>query len=259
MGRLTMRLAPDGLREVIIATATLGVSGGVCVWAAMAVSAWWWIPAAILAALWLFVLAFFRDPQRAIPAGQGLLVAPADGKVTEVSRLDSYEGIDGPVLKISIFLSIFNVHINRAACDGRVVRTTYKPGEFLDVRHPECGMRNEWNTIVFDAGGSIGGPVVIRQIAGLIARRIVCNVAEGDTVRRGERIGMIKFGSRTDLVVPAASGLESAVQVNDVVKAGSTIMLRPAACSTDSRLMSSTGEMPVTQRRSEVTSGEASS
>ncbi len=222
-----MRLAPDGWRELLIGTAMLAGGAGVCIWAALAVSAWWWIPAVILLALWLFVLAFFRDPTRAIPAESGVLVAPADGKVTEVSRLDSYEGIDGPVLKISIFLSIFNVHINRAACDGRVVRTTYKPGEFLDVRHPECGIRNEWNTIVFEAGGSIGGLIVIRQIAGLIARRIVCNIAEGATVRRGERIGMIKFGSRTDLVVPAASGLEPAVQVNDMVKAGTTIMMRP--------------------------------
>jgi phosphatidylserine decarboxylase len=226
-----MRLAPDGLREVLVGTATLGAGGGVCVWAAMAVSGWWWIPAAILLVLWLFVLAFFRDPDRVIPTEPGLLVAPADGKVTEVSRLDSYEGIDGPVLKISIFLSVFDVHINRAACDGRVVRTTYKPGEFLDVRHPECGLRNEWNTIVLDVGGSIGGLVVIRQIAGLIARRIVCNVSQGATVRRGERIGMIKFGSRTDLVVPAASGLMPAVQVNDVVRAGSSILLRPAEAS----------------------------
>jgi len=227
-----MRLAPDGLREVLVGTATLGASGGVCVWAAMTFSGWWWIPAVILLVLWLFVLAFFRDPDRVIPTEPGLLVAPADGKVTEVSRLDSYEGIEGPVLKISIFLSIFSVHINRAACDGRVVRTTYKPGEFLDVRHPECGIRNEWNTIVLDVGGSVGGPVVIRQIAGLIARRIVCNVAQGDTVRRGERIGMIKFGSRTDLVVPAASGLTPAVEVNDVVRAGSSILLRPAECGT---------------------------
>lgn len=227
-----MRLARDGLREMLIGTATLGVSGGVCVWVAMGVSAWWWIPAALLLASWLFVLAFFRDPERTVPDGPGLLVAPADGKVTEVSRLDSYEGIDGPVLKISIFLSVFNVHINRAACDGRVVRTRYKPGEFLDVRHPECGLRNEWNTIVLDVGRSIGGPIVIRQIAGLIARRIVCKVAQGDSVRRGERIGMIKFGSRTDLVVPADSGLTPAVQVNDVVKAGTTIVLRPAACGT---------------------------
>ncbi len=226
-----MRLAPDGVREILIGTATLGASGGVCVWAAISFSCWWWIPAIILLVLWVFVLAFFRDPEREIPGEPGVLVAPADGKVTEVSRLDSYEGIDGPALKISIFLSVFNVHINRAACDGRVVRTTYKPGEFLDVRHPECGIRNEWNTIVFDAGGSLGGPVVIRQIAGLIARRIVCNVAQGDTVRRGQRIGMIKFGSRTDLVVPAESGLTPAVQVNDVVKAGTTIMLRPTEAS----------------------------
>ena len=221
-----MPIARDGLRELFLCTAVLGGGGSVSLWAALAVSPWFWIAAVPLLVLWLFTIAFFRDPNRTTPAEPDLMVAPADGKVTEIARVDNYDGIDGPALKISIFLSLFDVHVNRAACGGRVVRTEHRPGEFLDARHPECGIRNEANTIVIDPDGRIRGPVVIRQIAGLVARRIVCNVGPGDTHRRGQRLGLIKFGSRTDLVVPADSGLEPAVRVNDHVKGGKTVLMR---------------------------------
>lgn len=219
-------LARDGLREMLICTALLGGGAGVAVWAALVVSAWSWMAAVPLLALWLFTVAFFRDPQRSIPDGPGLFVSPADGRVTEVSRLESHEYIDGPVLKVSIFLSIFNVHVNRTACEGRVVRTDYRPGEFLDARHPECGIRNESNTIVIEPGGGLPDPVIVRQVAGMVARRIVCKVNAGDTLRRGQRIGMIKFGSRTDLVVPGEEGLEAMVRVGDRVKGGSSVLMR---------------------------------
>lgn len=219
-------LAQDGLRELLICTAILGGGAGVAVWAALVASSWFWIAAVPLLGLWLFTVAFFRDPQRSIPDGPGLFVSPADGRVTEVSRLDSHEHIDGPALKISIFLSIFNVHVNRSACAGRVVRTDYRPGEFLDARHPECGIRNESNTIVIEPSGGLSGPVVVRQVAGMVARRIVCKVGAGDTLRRGQRIGLIKFGSRTDLVVPTEEGLEAMVRVGDRVKGGSSVLMR---------------------------------
>ena len=218
------------------------------VWASLDISGWFWFAAGPSAVLWLFCLAFFRDPKRVIPDEQGLLVSPADGKVTEVATVDGVEGIDGPAIKISIFLSVFNVHVNRTACSGRVVRTDYQPGEFLDARHPECGIRNERNTIVVEPDKGIRGPVIIRQIAGLIARRIVCNVTSGDVLQRGQRIGLIKFGSRTDLLVPADSGLEPTVQVNDHVKGGATILMRSAKIhptvgqSDDRRLVESTVE-----------------
>lgn len=221
----------DGYKEVALATLTLGLGGGLCLYAAIAHSAWWWIGAAPLLVVWGFVVSFFRDPPRSIPTAPGLMVAPADGKVTEVARLeDGWPGVDEPVLKISIFLSIFNVHVNRAPCDGRVLDTLYERGEFLDVRHPESGMRNERNSITI-APEADYGPIIVRQIAGLVARRIVCHIGEGDRVTRGERFGMIKFGSRTDLIVPASSGLEPAVALGDVVKGGKTILMRPGVRS----------------------------
>jgi len=223
-----MRLARDGFWEMLIATATLGLGGGVAVWAALTVTPWLWILAGPLLIVWLFVLAFFRDPHRAIPDEPGLMVSPADGRVTHVERIDHHEAIGGPAIRISIFLSIFNVHINRSPCAGRVVRTEYEAGEFLDARHPESASRNERNTIVLEPDDPLGGPVIVRQIAGLIARRIVCRLGSGDHVGRGERIGLIKFGSRTDLIVPAESKLEPAVRINDRVKGGATVLMRPA-------------------------------
>jgi phosphatidylserine decarboxylase len=223
-----MKLTRDGLREITIATFVLGGGGGIATWAALSFSAWLWCIAAPMLALWVFTLAFFRDPARTVPATSGVLVAPADGKIVEVAHIDSYEGIDGPATRISIFLSIFNVHINRAPCDGRVIRTDYRPGEFLDARNPDSGHRNEVNTIFLDVEADFPGTVVVRQIAGAIARRIVCNVEPGATVRRGQRLGMIKFGSRTELIVPADSGFIPAVKLNDHVKAGSTILMTAA-------------------------------
>ncbi|MCB9853705.1 MAG: phosphatidylserine decarboxylase [Phycisphaerales bacterium] len=216
----------DGFKEVAITTLTFGAGGITCAWAAVTISPWWWIGAVPLLATWGFVLSFFRDPPRSIPSDPGLMVSPADGKITEVARLDGWPGIDEPVLKVSIFLSVFNVHVNRAPCNGRVVATQYERGEFLDVRHPESGMRNERNSITIDPDADYG-PIIVRQIAGLIARRIVCHIDVGDRVTRGDRFGMIKFGSRTDLIVPASSGLEPAVKLGDVVKGGATILMRP--------------------------------
>jgi phosphatidylserine decarboxylase len=223
-----MPLTRDGLRELLISTATFGVAGGAAAYAAMTVSPWYWLPAAPLLIVWAFTLSFFRDPDRAVPTGAGLLVAPADGKVTEITRLDRYEGFDGPALRIGIFLSIFDVHINRSPCEGRVTKTTYQAGKFLDARHKDSGACNEANTIIIEPQTGMTGPIVVRQIAGLIARRIVCHVGPGSVVRRGQSLGMIKFGSRTELIVPADSGFEVVVKVNDHVRAGSTVMMLAA-------------------------------
>jgi phosphatidylserine decarboxylase len=222
-----MTVARDGLREILISTALGGVGGGAGVWAAIAVSSWYWLAAVPLLAAWLSVVVFFRDPSRQIPNGTGLLVSPADGRVTEITRLERHEGIEGPAIRIGIFLSIFDVHINRAPCAGRVLKTAYRPGEFLDARHPESGLRNEANTIVIEPDAGMAGPVVVRQIAGLIARRIVCRVGAGDRVERGQRVGLIKFGSRTELIVPADCGLEAVVRLNDHVKGGATVLMGP--------------------------------
>ena len=232
MGRPTevtvpaMPITRDGLRELLISTAIFGVGGGLAAYAGMIVSPWYWLLAAPLLIVWVFTLSFFRDPDRSVPTEAGLLVAPADGTVTEIARLDGYEGLEGPALRIGIFLSIFDVHINRSPCDGRVVRTQYQAGQFLDARHKDSGRRNEANTIIIEPQPGVDGPIVVRQVAGLIARRIVCHVGPGSTLRRGQQLGMIKFGSRTELIVPADHGFEVVVKVDDHVRAGSTIIMR---------------------------------
>lgn len=214
-----MTLARDGAREMAIMAIVCGVLATAL--------AWWWPLAALLPALLLVGgLAFFRVPRRSIPDGPNLLVSPADGKVTEITQLEHDPRIGGPATRIGIFLSVFDVHVNRAPCEARVIHTEYKPGEFLDARHAECGARNEATTITFDPAAPYPGPIVVRQIAGLIARRIVCRLTSGQVVRRGELFGLIKFGSRTELIVPAGRGYEPAVQIGQHVAGGSTILMR---------------------------------
>jgi len=220
-----MPIAREGLREIAILTVALGGGGASAAWAALTVSPWWWLLAIPMLGLWLFGIVFFRDPARTIPTEPGLIVAPADGKVTEVVELDACGGIDGPACKIGIFLSIFDVHINRSPCAGRVVSSQYQPGEFLDARHPESGIRNEANTLTIDAGAGIGN-VVVRQVADLVARRIICHLKPGDTVERGQRFGLIKFGSRTELIVARSAGFQPAVRIGDRVAGGISVLMR---------------------------------
>ncbi len=225
-----MTLARDGLREIAIAGATVGLGGVGAAWAALTVSPWWWVAAVPLLVVFAFVLAFFRDPDRTIPSESGLVVSGADGTVTEITRLDQYEGIDGPAVRIGVFLSLFDVHINRSPCAARVVQCDYQPGEFLDARHPECGQRNEAMTIRLEpTQPGARGPIIVRQIAGLVARRIICRVGPGDLLERGQRFGMIKFGSRTEVIMPDGPEVKVAVQLGDKVRGGSTILVRVGA------------------------------
>lgn len=248
-----MGVARAGLREILIATATAGAGGAVSAWAAVTVDPRYWALALPLILVWLAILAFFRDPHREMPEEEGVLVAPADGKVTEITRLAEYEGIGGPALRIGIFLSIFDVHINRAPCAGRVVKSDYRRGAFLDARDPESSVRNEANTLTIEPEAGLRGPIVVRQIAGWVARRVVCEVQPGDLLAGGQRIGLIKFGSRTELIVPADSGLEPAVRVGDHVAGGTTVLMRarraaesamppePATAATSSPVASGAG------------------
>lgn len=171
------------------------------------------------------VVYFFRDPHREPPGDPAAIVSPADGVIAEVTELDHYDFIDGPAVRIGIFLSIFNVHINRAPRAGRVVAMHYKPGEFLNALNPESAIRNEFMWIGFEEEGQPGMRYAVRQISGLLARRIVCALRPGQPVRRGEKFGMIKLGSRTELILPRdAVRVEAAV--GDVVRAGSTVLAR---------------------------------
>jgi phosphatidylserine decarboxylase len=184
------------------------------------------VPGLATAVVLGLVVCFFRDPPRRIPEGPGLVVSPADGKIAEVTRLEHDDYLGGPAVKIGIFLSIFNVHLNRAPVAARVIELRYTPGEFLSALRPECLERNEAMWIGLEEESPPHRRMVVRQIAGQYARRIVCALRPGEVVGRGEKIGMIKLGSRTELIVPDEPGLAIEVRVGDRVKAGSTILAR---------------------------------
>ena len=154
------------------------------------------------------------------------IVAPADGTVVEVTPLEHYDFLDGPAVRIGIFLSIFDVHINRAPRTARAVQVHYQPGEFLNAMGPASAERNEFMWIGFQEPDWPHRRLAVRQIAGLVARRIVCVLAPGQTITRGEKFGMIKFGSRTELIIPRRENTEMKVKVGDKVRAGLTIMAR---------------------------------
>jgi phosphatidylserine decarboxylase len=172
------------------------------------------------------LLFFFRDPPRRVPQEPGLVMSPADGTVAEITKLEHSEFIDGPAVRIGIFLSIFNVHLNRAPVASRVIALRYSPGEFLNALNPESALRNENMWIALEETEPPYRRSIVRQISGLIARRIVCDLRPGQELARGEKFGMIKLGSRTELILPDRDGLEIAICLGQRVRAGKTIMAR---------------------------------
>jgi phosphatidylserine decarboxylase len=170
-----------------------------------------------------FFLWFFRDPERSIPTTPGAIVSPADGKVTAVSTIQ----VEGePRISISIFLNVFNVHVNRAPAAGEITAVEYRHGKYLNAMNPASAELNEQNICTLRT--SEGAIIVFKQIAGLLARRIVFSRQVGDRVARGERIGLIKFGSRCDVILPATANIK--VQVGNVVEGGSsTLAILPSA------------------------------
>lgn len=195
---------------------------------ALTVLAAYWMPylAVIPAVLLGLVVYFFRDPPRVIPDAPGVVVSPADGKIAEITRLDHDEFIGGPAVRIGIFLSIFNVHLNRSPVAARVVALRYWPGEFLNALDPESALRNENMWIGLEEETPPYRRMIVRQIAGAIARRIVCALRPGDLLAPGEKVGMIKLGSRTELILADAEDLKIEIQLGDRVRAGRTIMAR---------------------------------
>src|SRR5580658_5975407 len=163
-----------------------------------------------------FFLWFFRDPNRVIPQGAGQVVSPGDGVVTEAEWIET---VSGSRLRLSIFLNVFDVHVNRAPVGGVVTVCEFRKGEFMNAMKAESVLNNEQTLITIDAGGY---EVSFKQIAGLLARRIVCKLRVGDRVERGQRIGLIKFGSRVDVLIPAAANLK--VKTGARVKGGSTVL-----------------------------------
>jgi phosphatidylserine decarboxylase len=175
-----------------------------------------WVLVAIPVLLAAFFLWFFRDPVRAIPEGPGLVVSPADGKITEVAPIHT---LDGDRIRLSIFLSVFDVHVNRSPIAGVVRRIQYKKGEYLNAMDPASAERNEQSVVTMEGEGCL---ITFKLIAGLLARRIVFLPKEGDTLRRGQRVGLIKFGSRCDLVLPGDAHIR--VERGQRVKGGVSIL-----------------------------------
>lgn len=185
-----------------------------------------WPIALVTGVIFGLVVWFFRDPHRKVPNESGLLVSPADGKVVEITKLE-YDGyIDGPAVRIGIFLSIFNVHINRIPSDSRVIALRYFPGRFLNAMNPQSAIENEAMWIGLEEEKSPHRRIVVRQIAGLFARRIVCDLRPGETVARGHKLGMIKLGSRTELIIPAGDDLEIVAQIGQTVRGGADVLAR---------------------------------
>lgn len=182
-----------------------------------------WPLALVAALLALFFLWFFRDPERAIPTGPGLIVSPADGHVTEAVRFESPQG---PRQRISIFLSVFDVHVNRTPIAGTITEVRYQKGKYLNAMNPASAVENEQNIVTVSGQGC---EITFKQIAGLLARRIVFTPRPGDRIDRGQRIGLMKFGSRVDVILPAEA--EILVRKGQSVKGGSSILAVMAAAN----------------------------
>lgn len=180
----------------------------------------WWIGLIVLG-LGAFTLYFFRDPVRRIPHDPGVIVSPADGRVVAIEDLDETEHYEGPCRRISIFLSIFNVHVNRSPYDAQTAQVLYKEGRYINAMSAESSKVNESNAIWLNSGE---GPMTVRQVSGAVARRIICLPRPGETLTRGQKIGMIKFGSRTELYLPP--GTEITVKLKDKVEGGASIVAR---------------------------------
>lgn len=168
----------------------------------------------------VFIVYFFRDPDRAVPSSPSAVVAPADGKIIGLETIDGGPFFSGQCCKLSIFMSVFNVHVNRIPLDGVIRGIEYHPGKFVAANLDKASSDNERNAVFIEA--TAGKSVTVVQIAGLVARRIICRLTEGDAVKKGERFGMICFGSRVDLYLPLE--FDAAVAVGDTVQSGTTIL-----------------------------------
>jgi phosphatidylserine decarboxylase len=220
-----IRMAPEGWPFVL---------GGLCLTVAAAALAFFGFSgssglqhlflavAFVFGILTLFTIYFFRNPKRQRRDGEGLVLAPADGRIVEIVKEEPGDLYLRPSTRISIFLSIFNVHIQRAPITGRVGLKLYKPGKYLAAWNPKASQDNEQSTLGLDAGPD--RQIMVRQIAGLIARRIVTDPEKGDLVPQGSRIGLIRFGSRVDLFMPR--DWEVTCRIGDKVKGGLSEMAR---------------------------------
>jgi phosphatidylserine decarboxylase len=224
-GRLGV--ARMGWAEILVVGGMLGTMTAAMLLVAMLTGVNWlgWL-AAPPAALAVFVVAFFRDPARCIPDTPATIVAPADGTVDDIEELDDCEFLDGPAVKIGIFLSVFNVHVNRAPETGRVVELRYLPGKFGNAMNLATARDNEQLWTMLELEDPPHRRLLVKQIAGAIARRIVCEATPGEVLSRGQKFAMIKFGSRTELYLPKEGQLCVEVKMHERVRGGATVLAR---------------------------------
>ncbi|MFN0052391.1 MAG: phosphatidylserine decarboxylase family protein [Planctomycetales bacterium] len=216
--------ARSGLTELWLISGMFFLLAGLAAWGAMSLSGWCWPLAVAGAFLGGCIVWFFRNPTRAIPTQAGVVVSPADGKVVQIDEVEYDEFIGGPAVLIGIFLSVFNVHINRTPVAARVLGIRYRKGKFLNALRPESARENEQLAVRIEARELPHRRMIVRQITGAIARRIVCWVKPGDELAAGEQLGMIKLGSRTELVLPREPGLQIVAQLGQHVQAGASIL-----------------------------------
>jgi phosphatidylserine decarboxylase len=224
--------ARAGLAELLVfSLLTFGPAVGLTIWLTQSdtsrstpIQVVGWLAVTTLVVIGLLIVWFFRDPPRRIPSAPGLVVAPADGKVVAIDEIEYDEFLGGPAVQIGIFLSIFNVHINRAPVAGRVIGLGYKPGKYLNALRPESARENEQLSVRMQEATAPYRRYIVRQITGAIARRIVCWLKPSDELRRGEQFGMIKLGSRTELVLPRERCLKVQTKIGARVKAGATVL-----------------------------------
>ena len=208
-----MKFAPEGYPFIIF----FAVLSGVLFWTGGAVAA------LVPLLLTLFMFYFFRDPERTVPEGNDVFVSPADGKIIVIQDVFEPEHLHGDMKQISIFMSPFNVHVNRVPCEGRVKAVRHVKGKFLAAYKDEASVQNEHIDMVFETRY---GDLLLRQVAGFVARRAVCRKSGGDLLKAGERYGLIKFSSRVDIYLPKLA--EITVRMGDMVKAGETVLARVA-------------------------------
>lgn len=227
-------LTPYGTREWMIITMLAVVIGTIC-WLLLG---WWSIIPVFM--VWLALVSFFRDPHRTPPAELHVdeMLSPADGRISAIETVEHHEATGGPTTIIRIFLSVFNVHVNRVPFDGEVVDVIHRPGRYLDARTTESAKVNESNLLIIRIGS--GETIGVRQVSGAVARRIVCPLRKGDLIYRGDRFGMIKFGSTTELILPRPDEVTVHVRLGDTVRGTRTTLAtlahaaKPAAAATAS-------------------------
>jgi len=211
-----MNFAREGL--IFIAIAALLTAGAFAL--AVTRRSWGlWLAAVVLLLLALWVAYFFRDPERTGERGSSLVVSPADGKLIMITEVDEPNFVRGRAIRLSIFMNVFNVHVNRYPVDGAVTYVQYNEGKFLNAAVEKSSLENEQMSVGIETGKQ---RILVRQIAGLIARRIVTYSRKGDTAKQGERMGIIRFGSRVDVFIPTASRIRATL--GDLTTAGVTVL-----------------------------------